>query len=285
MCQKEYPNKKFVENLSEVVEQHDERYLNQIWQLVLSRVQEKRHLFLLRKVAAVAILLLGVGLFFYVETTPKFVWQEASVAGEAREMINLPDGSIVYLERAGRIAYSSEYGKNQRYIKLEGTALFDVVKNEDVPFVVETDGMKVEVLGTKFIVTDTPQSNHAGTTLLSGSVKVNLTKSTTQVMLDPAQYLSLDKKTAELTCSQVDTQLWEEALQSGVLKIRNKPFRELTKLLESRFLVKIDYEEKKYGDRLVTLSVTEEDLEEVLDLLCAVLHFTYTKNEDKIIIN
>lgn len=65
--------------------------------------------------------------------------------------IRLEDGSTVQLAASSAIATNFS-GKNRKVELLEGEAFFDVVRDEDRPFIVDASGVKVQVLGTAFNV-------------------------------------------------------------------------------------------------------------------------------------
>lgn len=65
--------------------------------------------------------------------------------------ITLEDGSTVLLAASSAIATDFS-GDRRTVVLLEGEAFFDVVKDEGRPFVVDANGVKVEVLGTAFDV-------------------------------------------------------------------------------------------------------------------------------------
>ncbi len=62
----------------------------------------------------------------------------------------LGDGSVVYLAGNSSITFSDDYNQSKRLLKLDGEAFFEVVFNATLPFVVEMNHAKVEVLGTSF---------------------------------------------------------------------------------------------------------------------------------------
>jgi len=69
----------------------------------------------------------------------------------------LEDGSTVYLATGATISYPPAFAQNQRKVELNGNALFSVAKNENRPFVIETnEGMAIEVVGTVFAVQSSP---------------------------------------------------------------------------------------------------------------------------------
>jgi len=86
----------------------------------------------------------------------------------------LPDESTVWLNKGTELSYHLDF-KNQRDIKLDGKALFEVTHNPEKPFTIDADGMDVTVLGTKFIVSN-EQKNTAYVHVINGKVKVQHTE-------------------------------------------------------------------------------------------------------------
>ncbi|MNL26796.1 fec operon regulator FecR [compost metagenome] len=85
----------------------------------------------------------------------------------------LSDGSKVWLNAASSLSFSTtlnEQGK--RRVKLEGEGYFEVAKDKMHPFVVESEGQEVEVLGTHFNISAYKGEALMKTTLIEGSVKV-----------------------------------------------------------------------------------------------------------------
>jgi len=88
--------------------------------------------------------------------------------------VRLPDGSLVWLNAASSLTYAVnliESGK--RSVKLEGEGYFEIAKDKLHPFIVESKGQKVEVLGTHFNINAYSDEPSIQTTLLEGAVKIN----------------------------------------------------------------------------------------------------------------
>ncbi|MDR6781944.1 transmembrane sensor [Pedobacter africanus] len=87
--------------------------------------------------------------------------------------ITLSDGTKVWLNAASSLTYALALSeKGERRVKLEGEGYFEVAKDKKRPFIVESAGQKVEVLGTHFNVNAYMDEGGVKTTLLEGSVKV-----------------------------------------------------------------------------------------------------------------
>ena len=82
----------------------------------------------------------------------------------------LSDGTKVHLNAMTSLRFPVTFDNGPRKVELEGEAYFEVCKTGQ-PFIVCTQGMQVEVLGTTFNISAYPQEEYQ-TTLVNGSVKV-----------------------------------------------------------------------------------------------------------------
>ncbi|MGQ7855157.1 FecR family protein [Pedobacter sp. WC2501] len=91
--------------------------------------------------------------------------------------VGLPDGSMVWLNAASSLTYSAKLVVDgKRSVKLDGEAYFEVAKDRRHPFVVQSKGQEVEVLGTHFNINSYADEPNVATTLLEGSVQVSSRK-------------------------------------------------------------------------------------------------------------
>jgi transmembrane sensor len=89
--------------------------------------------------------------------------------------VRLPDGTQIWLNAASNLTYTTNLVKNgKRVVQLDGEAYFEVSKDKKHPFVVESKGQFLEVLGTHFNVNAYKDEPQIATTLLEGSVKVSV---------------------------------------------------------------------------------------------------------------
>ncbi|MDO7744679.1 MAG: FecR domain-containing protein, partial [Pedobacter sp.] len=88
-------------------------------------------------------------------------------------IITLPDQTKVWLNAASSLTYNPALTVNGlRKVKLSGEGYFEVAKDKEHPFIVESGTQSIEVLGTHFNVNAYPDESAYRTTLLEGSVKV-----------------------------------------------------------------------------------------------------------------
>ena len=123
----------------------------------------------------------------------------------------LPDSSEVWLNAESTIEFPVAFNSGERRVELHGEAYFKVTRNEQTPFVVHTDRLKVCVLGTEFNLRayDTDASS---LTLVKGSVQVFSEKD--KVLLSPGQEVECTR-TGSLRVHDIDTYSvtqWTEGL-------------------------------------------------------------------------
>jgi len=91
--------------------------------------------------------------------------------------VRLPDGSSAWLNAASSLTYHPQLQQGgKRTVKLSGEAYFEIAKDKKHPFIVETNGQSITVLGTKFNVNSYDDEAVTTTTLLEGSVSLKPSK-------------------------------------------------------------------------------------------------------------
>lgn len=99
--------------------------------------------------------------------------------------ITLSDGTKVWLNANSSLQYPLAFNGKHREVQLKGEGYFEVAHNAKQPFIVKTDQQQIKVLGTAFNVRAYAEKQY--TTLLRGSVAVNLQGSTSTRMLKPGE--------------------------------------------------------------------------------------------------
>jgi transmembrane sensor len=96
--------------------------------------------------------------------------------------LTLPDGTKVWLNAASSIRYPVAFVGPERKVEITGEVYFEVTKNAAQPFKVTVmDKQEVEVLGTSFDINAYDDEKEVATTLLAGSVRVDVGLSTLPV--------------------------------------------------------------------------------------------------------
>ena len=90
--------------------------------------------------------------------------------------VSLPDKSVLVLQPGSSAVYPEIFRSGTRTVFLTGTADFIVASDHDKSFIVKTQYMDVEALGTRFRVQAHLDDFAISTTLIEGKVKVDVKK-------------------------------------------------------------------------------------------------------------
>ncbi len=138
---------------------------------------------LILKVAAIVILVLGIGIILF----PKKQQNTLIVStNESKKMIVLPDSTQVWVNKETKLFYVNDFN-NKRVIKLIGEGFFKVKKtNLKKPFIVNTPKGSVSVLGTSFLIKAFPDKYKTEEVYVkTGNVKYSSKKNHSHVILYP----------------------------------------------------------------------------------------------------
>lgn len=192
------------------------------------------------KYAAIIVIALiiggGAGYWFFNQSEHQMLIATAD-EGIVKEVV-LPDGTKVWLNNAATLRYPREFSNNERSVYLEGEAYFEVTKNHYKPFLVESDVMRIRVLGTTFNFKCDKNSRVAEASLIEGEIEVKGNNDEGQIILTPGQRAELNKSTGRLTVKQVDTKL-DAVWHNDLIPFEKADIFAITKALERFYDVKI----------------------------------------------
>ena len=201
-----------------------------------------------------------------------------------RAAVILPDGLKVNLNSGSYISYLQSFGKKVREIKLSGKAIFEVTKDPKKKFIVNTEYINIEVLGTTFNVYAYEKENTVEMVLLTGQVKINTNKAPYQsYYVKPNEKISLDKQSGTLKIKKTDAR-FETAWLRDEMVFRSERLETVFDKLERKYGVTIQYENFKQENDRFTGSFNNEELTGILDILKIHYHFTYKVLGNRIII-
>lgn len=195
----------------------------------------------------------------------------------------LPDGSKVWLNRDSRLTYNQDFGKRERNVTIDGEGYFEVTRNESSPFVVNMhDNLRVKVLGTTFNVLSDLNDHSAEVILRSGSVQVSDFESNELVILKPDQKYSWDGGRTEVTAvNAADCCRWYERR----LAFDNVRLGDILESLSHKYQIKVESNVGYLNDKRMSLTVKDESVEEVLEVLSSLLPVRWERQGKTIIID
>ncbi len=201
--------------------------------------------------------------------------------------LTLSDGTLVWLNAGSRLRFPQKFiaSDKERVVYLEGEGFFEVTKNMDAPFIVNTQEVDVKVLGTKFNISSYGSDHTIATTLVEGSVSVYETRLPENAMLlTPNYQANYNKFENNFSQRKVNTEVFTAWMENRFV-IDNLTFSEILTKLERRHQVKFVNNAKKLGDEVYKGEFENEGIESVLETISLSTPFQYEIQQNIITIS
>ena len=241
----------------------------------ISRISSKQRAFKYQKIAAtllIPLFLASVSYIFYLRNKihqTEIVWQTVETMPGQKSIVDLPDGTKVWLNSDTKLSYPSVFKSKCREVKLSGEAFFDVRKMDDCPLRVQIGDLDIKVLGTKFNVTNYASDAYTEVVLESGRVDlyaINEKQKDPLVSMKPGQkalYLK-DDKILSLKSVRADQYT---AWTNGILIFRDDAMTDVVCKLNRWFNTEIVITDSTISQYNYTATFQHESLEQILELL------------------
>lgn len=179
--------------------------------------------------------------------------------------VRLPDGSVVWLNAASSLTYHPQLAhEGTRKVKLSGEAYFEVAKDQKHPFLVETEGQTIAVLGTRFNVSSYGDEEVTTTTLLEGSVKLE-TNTGQALKLRVGEQAKL--KNNSLSAAEVnaeDAVAWKD----GVFLLGGQDLETVMRQASRWYNVEVSFEDESIKKEVFRGSLSRfENISQLLEVL------------------
>lgn len=186
----------------------------------------------------------------------------------------LSDGTQVVLNAGTELKFPVNFIKDEnRTVFLNGEAYFEVAKDAEHPFVVNTQDMDVEVLGTHFNVTSYTDDRKTFTVLVEGKVAAHdkMGSNDTKI-LNPNERAFFENGKLQIEAVNVAKYI---AWVQGELIFADDSFKVIANKLERKFNVKIDNNYAELANINITATFTNETIDEVLSTFQSYKNFDY----------
>jgi ferric-dicitrate binding protein FerR (iron transport regulator) len=232
------------------------------------------------------------------ETTKEKKPSEVVTQNGTRTKLLLPDGSTVWLNAGSRLIYDSTYGNTLREISLTGEAFFDVVKNQEKPFIIHAGNINIRVLGTAFNVKSYPGEKTTEASLIRGKIEVTFKDHAEEkVILKPNQKLVVENEAVRplrqikpATVSQArptivinplshfgpDNLISETAWVENKLVFQDESFLDLARKMERWYGIRISFDNESLDTLHFTGSFEKENIQQALKALQLLSDFSFT---------
>lgn len=225
--------------------------------------------------AAVTAVCICIAAIYFNEERPSV--KESLLVKENREIstlvTTLEDGSVVYLGTGTSLYYPEHFLPDKRKVALQGTALFDIAGNSGRPFLIETEEVLVEVLGTAFNV----KSDAAVPFELSvqrGKVKVCLKKSGQEAVVEAGRTVTLMDRGLLLSANE-DTGQFTRYL--GKMRFKDELLGNVIRVINLHASDIVLRTSPSLRERRLTVAFSDESPESVAELICLAMNLRCTR--------
>lgn len=213
-------------------------------------------------------------------------------------LLTLPDSSTILLQPKSSVSYRKDFVQNTlREVYLSGEAFFTVTKNRRRPFVVYSNELVTKVLGTSFIVKAFEDAQQVEVSVKTGKVSV-FPRTDTEVcegiaspemagtIITPNQKALFSREQVQIRKELVDSPeiLASAVLPAPLLKFQDMPVSALLGNIEETYGIDIVYDDRLFGQCLLTASFTTESLYEKMDLICKGIEANFDVVDGKMVV-
>lgn len=260
-----------------------------IWQAIsmrlFSKTDIKRYrIYKISAIAATILLCIATGGLILSQRQPKEAAVHiVSTGKQDSNLFTLPDGTRIKLGAGSRLTFPEQFVAQERRVKLEGQAFFDVVRNPNKRFVVEVGEVEVTALGTSFEIFRDKKNHIVETILLTGIVEVKYTNPETGAycnsMLSPNHILTVNLETGMMCMNSKNANEYSAWRNYDGLNFMNEKLSAIIPRLEYWYGVKIRCESENILEERFSFKVRNESLERILENMSHTSSVKFNRND------
>lgn len=252
----------------------------------IARNAQKRLFINITRYAAIVLILIASTIWttlYLSDSMAESTMNKLHVPAGQRAQLTLQDGTEVWLNAQSTLIYPSHFSKRNRKVEITGEAFFDVAKEKKRPFIVSTQHIEMEVLGTQFNVYSYVEADYIQTDLIEGSLRISqkdghnksITLSSNEMMVYK------DNKMSIAPISDPDHVLWRE----GIYCFQNERLIDIIEKLQLYYDVKIVIEDPDVFEIRYTGKFRQRDgIDEILRIIQRIQPFKIEKDKENNII-
>ncbi|MHA7109091.1 FecR family protein [Sunxiuqinia elliptica] len=181
------------------------------------------------------------------QEVPKPLYNTIQTPKGGEYNVTLADGSVVYVNSMSKLKFPVTFVGETREVSLEGEACFKVKKDESRPFIVNVNGVKIEVLGTTFNVNAYNDESQLVTTLVEGKIQMEIPGDNDKpLLLCPDEQVIYSSVSSTIQKNKVDASNYVQWID-GILVFENKSLEEIMRTLSRWYDFTYSFEKASIG--------------------------------------
>lgn len=227
-----------------------------------------------RYAAAVALLIFGGLAFFFSNQFQNNTIRYSAELGEIKT-VQLADGSTITLNGGAVLTHKEDFNGNSRQVSISGKAFFEIERNESKPFVIESEGTRITVLGTSFLV-NTDQ--HKTEVVVSeGKVAFKSTDSKNKEVILNGGEAGFFSKSDDSLLKSKNTNKNYLAWKDKNIVFERSTIKEVIEVLEDVYKIDIEVKQDNILNCELTATFKERSIESVMNIIGQTFTFKIDK--------
>jgi hypothetical protein len=167
----------------------------------------------------------------------RVVFNQLIVPLGKRSMLTFAEGTRLWVNAGTRVVYPATFDRKQREIYVDGEVYLEVSPDANCPFIVKTQKLNVEVLGTSFNVMAYENDTVQNIVLVSGAVKIQ-SETEKETILAPSEMYLYTNGMPEVKSVDVENHI---AWKSGAYRYQSESLYVILKRLSRYYGKEIVY--------------------------------------------
>lgn len=269
-------------------DQERETARQEIWEKIAPAIvveRKRRVIPLWIKVAASAAVIAGVAIMLWWTGRPAMdavmAYTTVTTGNGEKKTITVKDGTQLTLNAGTTLHIYNDFSTTRKVDLVDGEVFFEVHKDPQRPFQIQSSGLTITVLGTSFNVLSYKELSKTTVGVMTGKVRV-AKDTTTLGVLQKAEGLVYNKQlhTYKIIPIQDGVPAWKE----GRLVLDDVSFREMAFLMKKNFGTDmLTSDTQVLNTRYTTELPTSMTGEQAAEVLAAVHNLKTKKQNDQVI--
>lgn len=251
------------------------------------RPSGKRILLTISRYAAIFVLVSGSLLYLWrtpankKNTTIAKRYRTVRIADGNHGTVLLTDGTRITVNGGSELVFPEKFEGADRTVYLkEGEAYFEIAQDAAHPFIVKSQQLNVQVLGTSFSIRDYGNEKTASVSVNSGKIAV---AAGTSLELIAGTGSVLDKRKGTFTKHDIDVNMIT-AWTRGECVFQDASLQEVLQVLQHRHAVQFEVKDSSLLKRKFTATFRNNSMQSIMQQLKLMSNINYTITGNHIVI-
>jgi hypothetical protein len=194
-----------------------------------------------------------------------------------RAFLKLSDGTSLWVNTGTTVTYPTEFAKDKREIFVDGEVFAEVFHDSKHPFIIKTEKLDVQVLGTVFNVSAYKEDKQTDVVLVSGLVNVK-PKNGKPTLIKPSQLFAYTNQSSTLRNVDVENYTsWHD----GNYIFHNEPIENILLRLSRYYNVTMKLPSSASGITCSGKLELKDDLNHLLNGLSEITSMSYAIKDNE----